>query len=458
MEKATADPVEIPSALPGVEDDDAREKLLFENASNELDDTADDESVEVEEPSARQPKNRWKVLKTLAGFAAFLCFFVIAIAWFFGMGWFSAPKTEAVNRSGQKNAQTSSPATEDEKLKMALNMIAAPSSTSATPVQADSSIAPVESSQIGATDPKTQVDDVSAGFGSGGHQDRNVPVNERVAHASSVEPASLPGKATLSDSQQAVVKESEPLSVSESVAKDNDSDDARGRSLFFGISKKSDKETEVSKPVNPAKIIEAISPEVNRPAQIPFGTMLPVRVIGSIYTLRNSGGFVRMELTRPVEGKGYLYPAGTMIVGNVRGGGSNRAFVDIVGLVEPVSGELVRFSGELLGRDGASGIEGKRRNLTSQWARFFRGMKDTAGSVLGSIGSLRSGGTVILSEPMRRGSQSMTEDLSGALLKNGREDTFLEVAAGSNGYVLVTVLPENSAAPAHKRTTGALKE
>ncbi|QYO67709.1 hypothetical protein [Leptolyngbya sp. 7M] len=38
----------------------------------------------------------------------------------------------------------------------------------------------------------------------------------------------------------------------------------------------------------------------------------------------------------------------------------------------------------------------------------------------------------------------MSEDLSDALLKNGKDNTFIEVAAGANGYVLVTTLPENA--------------
>jgi hypothetical protein len=151
-----------------------------------------------------------------------------------------------------------------------------------------------------------------------------------------------------------------------------------------------------------------------------------------------------MELTRAIEGKGYFYPAGTMIVGNVRSGETVRAFVTITGLIDPVSGDLVKFGGELLGRDGGSGIEGKRRNLTSQWARFFQTMKETSVSVLGSVGAIRSGSTVVLSEPIRRGSESMTGDLSESISPKRNEDTFLEVAAGASGYVLVTGLPENS--------------
>ena len=52
----------------------------------------------------------------------------------------------------------------------------------------------------------------------------------------------------------------------------------------------------------------------------------------------------------------------------------------------------------------------------------------------------------------------MTEDLSGAFLKNERENTFLEVLAGANGYVLVTGLPENSFAARTQPLQEATKE
>ena len=137
MDKATPDPVEIPSALPGFEDDDAREKLLHK-ASDEIETAEEDETAQIDEPAAPQTKRRWKVLKTVAGFGGFLCLLVVGVAWFFGMGWFSSPKPEAVNRSGQKKAAP--PATEDEKLKMALSMIAPASSTSAARTQLDTPI------------------------------------------------------------------------------------------------------------------------------------------------------------------------------------------------------------------------------------------------------------------------------------------------------------------------------
>lgn len=450
----TLDSADVPTALPGFEDD-AREKLLLENPSDELEDAADQDNAEIEERVTKPQKRRWQVVRTFAAFAVFLCLLVVGSAWFFGMGWFSKPQTQVVNRSShQKDAQTSAPVTEDEKLKMALSMVAPASSASVTAGHPDDSGVPVDITQVGIPAGKGDVDDISPKAGAA-DQDTKASIGEKESYSFPLTDLNLASKPSSSDPSKSVTAEIGTRRVP--APKGTNSDDARGRSLFFGITKNAsakDERTrgpEAESPKPPSAIAAS-------PGKIPFGTMLPVRVIGSIYTLRNSDGFVRMELTRAVEGKGYAYPAGTMIVGNVRGGESVRAFVTIVGLIDPVSGELVKFSGELLGPDGGSGIEGKRRNLTSQWARFFRGMKDTAASVLGSVGAIRSGSTVILSEPLRRGTESMTEDLSGAILKNDREDTFLEVPAGSNGYVLVTSLPENSISAASKLTSEAAKK
>ncbi|MBX3290021.1 MAG: hypothetical protein KF855_11825 [Acidobacteria bacterium] len=452
MEETTPKLTEVPSAMPGFEDDDAREKLLLESASDELEDAEDDEISDIEESAAKPQKRRWQLVRTFAAFAVFICLMVVGLAWFFGMGWFSEPQTQAVNRTDQREAQAN-PMTEDEKLRVALSMVG--TATASSPRNLSPHLGPDGDTQIGK--------DILIGA-----EPADLPVTPDIDTGKKTsnpgESYSLPpaaeygskGNTTPVKGPQTTEAEIEPRSIS--VSKGTGSDGARGRSLFFGISKKPAKEDENRQTAEPSKITEAVSPEPLRPAQIPFGTMLPVRLVGSIYTLRNSGGFVRMELTRPVEGKGYAYPTGTMIIGNVRSGESVRAFVTIVGLIDPDSGELVRFNGELLGKDGASGIEGKRRRLTSQWARFFSGLQETAASVLGSVGAIRSGSTVILSEPVRRGTESMTEDLSDAFLKNERENTFLEVSAGSNGYVLVTGLPENSFAARTQPLQEAAKE
>lgn len=443
MEKTTPHSIEIPSALPGVEDDDVREKLLLETTAEDPDDNANEADMDLglEAPKPR----RGKVVRTLAAFAVFVCILSVTISWFFGIGWFAEQKAQPISRNTSKDGQTI-PVTEDEKLKMALAMVAAP------PMNAKAAdpkgVAVPDEIVLSKGDLDLRADETIAAPAAGVDQGQKPPVNT-MGSASLLTPREkLPDKTS---SSGAIAVETT------GAAKASASDDAPGRSLFFGLPKKLVKEDEPQKS-EAAKATNAGKPESVPPTQIPFGTLLPVRLLGSVYTLRNSAGVVRMELTRPVEGKGYSYPAGTMVVGNVRGGESVRAFVSVVGLIDPVSGELVRFGGELLGRDGGSGIEGKRRNLTSQWSRFFRGMKETAASVLGSVGAIRSGSTVVLSEPLRRGSESMTGELSASILDNEREDTFLEVVAGSSGYVLVTGLPENSAAATNKPAREAAKE
>jgi hypothetical protein len=99
--------------------------------------------------------------------------------------------------------------------------------------------------------------------------------------------------------------------------------------------------------------------------EIPFGTLLPVRLVGSVYTLKNAGGVVRMELTRPVEGKGYSYPAGTVVVGNARGGESARAFVTIIGLIDPAKTELL----ESKASDEGSLVSGRGSSMASKIRR-----------------------------------------------------------------------------------------
>jgi hypothetical protein len=436
MENTATPSAEIPTALPGFEEDDLREKLLLDTNSPDQDVEEDEE----ESPLGSEPKpkkGRWQVVRTLAAFAAFVGILGLAVSWFFGMGWFAKQKAQAISRGTSKDGPTA-PATEDEKLKMALSMVAASTPTRAADLKP---LAEADKNTQTKDNLNSQGDAVVIPPDPGAqHEKKGVP--------NSGESYPLPQpKDTPSSTSPKTGGVAAPL-------KSNESDDARGRSLFFGLSKKTAKE-EVSPKPEVAQVSKTELSGPLQPAQIPFGTLLPVRLVGSIYTLRNSGGTVRMELTRAIEGKGYFYPTGTMIVGNVRSGEAVRAFVTITGLIDPVSGDLIKFGGELLGRDGGSGIEGKRRNLTSQWVRFLQGMKETSASVLGSVGAIRSGSTVVLSEPIRRGAESMTGELSESISPKRDENTFLEVAAGASGYVLVTGLPEIST---NKLTREAEKE
>ncbi len=447
MDSKTQISDEIPTALPGFEDEDAREKLLLEATEEDPDAEAEDDELASSHEPVKPKKPRWQVLRTFAGFGVFVFILAVAVSWFFGIGWFSEQKPQPISRNSSKDALVS-PATEDEKLKMALSLVAAKSpSSSGTLGNAPSS----EEDSSSADKLALTADIPSVTAENGTNRTNAVPVNDAPQDSVRVDDKRGVQDDVSTDARKPAVVQDKTLDIS--IKQKDVPEDARGRSLFFGISKKiveTDKPGKNTEAVAVDKLPRAIS--ANR---IPFGTLLPVRLIGSIYTFRNSGGFVRMELTRAVEGNGYSYPAGTTVVGNVRAGESIRAFVTIIGLIDPISGELVRFSGDLLGRDGGSGIEGRRRKLTSQWSRFFSGLKETAASVLGSVGAIKSGSTVILSEPIRKGSESMSEDLSSAILNNRKEDTFIEVSAGANGYVLVTALPENSSAVANELRTGA---
>lgn len=427
---------DVPTALPGFEDDDAREKFLRETTATESDIESDDDEADLLEEKRKPKKRRWQVMRTLLGFGIFVGVLALAVSWFFRLGWFAETKAQPISRNASKDALVS-PVTEDEKLKMALSMVAAnESKTSGTSA---SLIDPEETSSTAGTSAH------DPGPGDDIHVDSGIP--SKAEPTVSEPPFALPPSAYTPAQKESSSDFSAPIAARKEnpanrASRTDASGEPPGRSLFFGVARKP-----LGRSVPESRAETSGSPTFQKDIVqkgIPFGTLLPVRLVGSIYTFRNSGGFVRMELTRPVEGKGYSYPAGTTVVGNVRGGESDRAFVTIIGLLDPVSGELVKFGGELLGRDGSSGIEGRRRKLTSQWARFFNGLKETASSVLGSVGALKSGGTVILSEPIRRGSESISEDFSDAILRNGKDNTFIEVPAGTNGYVLVTDLPDGS--------------
>lgn len=446
MQTTLTNSTDIPTALPDIEADEDREKLLLEDQKDASDPELDADDLAAEDTSKSQGSRTGKILKSIAAFSVLLLLMGMAITWFFGMGWFSTPKPQSVNRTGQRDA-TSSPMTEDEKLNAALTMVASkdPNITgesAASPaedvviVDKPDKISGQSSDILSVTSSRPGGEPTIANVGTSFASQEVAKRQNEIPNAKLTDVASRADGAQVPQSTTSI----EPL----------------GRSLFFGIvrTKNNVIASADAKPTAP----DADPGDRKSVGQIPFGTLLPVRLVGAIYTLKNSGGVVRMELTQPIEGKGYSYPAGTTLVGNVRGGETIRAFVTVVGLIDPVSGELVRFTGELMGTDGASGINGERKRITGKWARFFRGLKDTAGSILGSVGSLRSGGTVILSEPLRRGSERLSEDTSQSIFGNEREDTFLEVMAGTSGYVLVTQLPEATTATTTPIRTGAANE
>ena len=175
-----------------------------------------------------------------------------------------------------------------------------------------------------------------------------------------------------------------------------------------------------------------------------FASMLPVRTVGALYSLR-TGALVRLELTRETQGDGWSMKRGTILVGTTKGGDLDRAYVSLIGFIDPQNGKLVKLEGDLLGGDGAAGLKGKRRQLDGGWTRALGRFASSALDVTGALLSGRGGDTVVISDGLRtKAINPVTDELSGVLgseLDRRQGRSFVEVTAGTSGYILVTQLP-----------------
>ncbi len=178
---------------------------------------------------------------------------------------------------------------------------------------------------------------------------------------------------------------------------------------------------------------------VKTPAVLPpFGTMLPVRTQGVIFTLRNNS-YARMELTRDSSGQGWSLPKGTVFIGRTTGSESDRAFVNVIGYIDPRENKLVKINGDVLGNDGATGIPGKRlgvdRNRLKQTLRKVASSGlQVAGLMSGALGR----GTVILD----RSGYPIPDDVRGLSGRSDAKNSFVKVQAGESAYVMVADLPK----------------
>ena len=172
-----------------------------------------------------------------------------------------------------------------------------------------------------------------------------------------------------------------------------------------------------------------------------FGSMLPVRTLGVLYTLR-SGGLARFELTREVKGKGWAMPRGTVLVGALRDAKFDRAFVSLVGFIDTESGHFVKISGDLLGSDGGAGIRGKRRKMSSGWSRALSKLGEAGLSIASSFAGSVGRRPIVINDAFGSYGGRLTSELDGVLV-GGDRNSFVEVAAGSSGYMMITELPDS---------------
>ena len=268
---------DIPTALPGFEHEDAREKLL-ETAAADADTESDGDEPERLVEKQKPMKRRMRVLRTVVGFGIFLGLLAFAVSWFFHLGWFAESKPQPVSRNASKDTPASS-ATEDEKLKMALSLVAANGSKPAMANQIDpeGTSSTSETSVNGSTAP---VGDLRV--------DGQLPIKaspepgeSRYDLAPSSDKIPTQKQSESETSKQASEKKE---ASAPAISRTDLAVDAPGRSLFFGVTRKP---LALAPPERISEnTISAVSVNEALHKGIPFGTLLPVRLVGSIYTLK----------------------------------------------------------------------------------------------------------------------------------------------------------------------------
>jgi hypothetical protein len=176
-----------------------------------------------------------------------------------------------------------------------------------------------------------------------------------------------------------------------------------------------------------------------RMTQPSFGAMLPVRLMGVLYTLR-PGSLARLELTRDIRAGDRLLRRGTVFVGAVVGSDLDRAYVEVRGYIDPESDEFIKLQGDALGSDGGAGLRGKKRRVSSAWVKVLDRLAQTGTQLATSVLGRRAQSVVISGDP--EGIYRSASGREQSQPVNNR--AFVEVPAGAPGFILVTSLPETA--------------
>ncbi len=129
-----------------------------------------------------------------------------------------------------------------------------------------------------------------------------------------------------------------------------------------------------------------------------FGAMLPVRLMGALYTMR-TGSIARLELTRDLKAENWMMRRGTVFIGNVIGGDLDRAYLQIKGYIDPDTERLVKIEGELLGDDGGAGLRGKQRRVSPVWAKVLDRAAQAGVQIATGILNSRASSVIIATDP-----------------------------------------------------------
>ena len=161
-----------------------------------------------------------------------------------------------------------------------------------------------------------------------------------------------------------------------------------------------------------------------------FGALLPVRLLGTVFTLRDNAT-IRLGLMRDVQTAGGTIAAGTELIGRVTGSADKRVFIQVEGYLRE-DGTLVSFGGDALGADGADGFAGKKRDVSSRWKRVFSTIGRAAFSLGRTYLQSRGNGAVIIGD--------VADSAAPDFQIRPEIQSFVELSAGTVGFVRVTSL------------------
>ncbi len=433
------------------EADENLDEITFEE--NDFENTSPDAD---EATHARRAKFR-KSLIFLTIFGACFGIFAVFLAWSFGFGFFAPTSRVSIDRNQKSNSVESGATTNgDEKLKTALSIVAGDNGNNQnSPVISDSSTNPKTTSEqdltLSSGEETKELSNNQAANNQATDSQKggnmivlpNEKGNVQSNSADKQTRASQPNLSNQNESDTNLVFQPGKNQSSGEKSTNNADGAAQARSVFFGrIPNQTNSVPSISVSQNSPPTNELnfgrnsnISNEsTNIP---PFGTLLPVRLLGAVFTLQGSGNLVRMELSRAVKQNGFSYPAGTVLVGRLRGGETNRAFISVFGSIDPKTGKLIKFAGEVTGTDGASGIVGTRKSIKSWGNRFLSALREVGGNAVNVLSSRSGrGGTIVLG-----GSNGVSGEVSSVIRGNDVKDSFVVVKAGTEAYVLITDLP-----------------
>ena len=328
-----------------------------------------------------------------------------------------------VNAESRKNTQTTKPQSEvtnsDTALTAdAINMVRSAAGTDAnTPPRNSASPVPSPTSSPGPTQNRkidfTGDSPVLGNVGKSGDSDSNSQTKEGATQAKTNESSPV--------EPQSHANPTHSLFVDETVPKATPVPPVQTR-------------RELKSPV--ATTIKEAPPTVP-----PFGTMLPVRTQGVIFTLRNNS-YARFELTRDMVGNGWSLPKGAVLIGRTTGSEQDRAYVNVIGYIDPRENKLVTMTGDVLGSDGANGIPGKRIAVDrSSLKQTLRKVASSGLQVASTMaGALTGRGTVVIDGAGYRMMEPINDQARG-LITDANKNTFVKVEAGQQAYVMVTDLP-----------------